>query len=172
MPGSRSQSMAEFSFDVVSKVDLNLVEESVNLTLREILNRYDFKDTSSEITVDKKENKIYLVSSDEYKVKTLWDILFTRMAKRGIPLKNFTIEKIENALGNRAKMIVKVQQGIPQEKAKEIVKVIKDSKLKVNPQINKDIVRVFSKSKDELQSTIALLKNKDFGITLIFTNYR
>ena len=164
--------MAEFSFDVVSKVDLNLVEESVNLTLREILNRYDFKDTSSEITVDKKENKIYLVSGDEYKVKTLWDILFTRMAKRGISLKNFTIEKIENALGNRARMIIKIQQGIPQEKAKEIVKVIKDSKLKVNPQINKDIVRVFSKSKDELQSTIALLKNKDFGITLIFTNYR
>ena len=172
MPGRKDFYMSEFSFDIVSKVDLNLVDESVNIALKEIANRYDFKDTNSEIMVDKKENKIYLVSSDEYKVKTLWDILFTRMAKRGMPLKNFTVEKIENALGNRARMIVKIQQGIPQEKLKEIVKVIKDSKLKVNPQINKDIIRVFSRSKDELQSTIALLKNKDFGITLIFTNYR
>ena len=164
--------MAEFSFDIVSKVDLNIIDESINIALKEIANRYDFKDTNSEITVDKKENKIYIISIDEYKVKTLWDILFTRMAKRGVPLKNFSIEKIENALGQRTRMIVKIQQGIPPEKSKEIVKVIKDAKLKVNPQINKDIVRVFSRSKDELQSTISLLKTKDFGITLIFTNYR
>jgi uncharacterized protein YajQ (UPF0234 family) len=164
--------MADFSFDVVSNVDINLVDESVNIALKEVKNRYDFKETNSEIQVDKKENKIYLTSSDEYKVKSLYDILLTRMSKRGLGLKNFTIEKIENALGSRARLIVKIQQGIPTEKAKEMVKIIKDSKLKVTPQIQGDTLRVFSRSKDELQNVISLLKSRDFGITLIFTNYR
>lgn len=164
--------MADFSFDVVSKVNVSIVEESINIALKEISNRYDFKDTNSEINIDKKENKIYLTSSDEYKVKTLYDVLLMRMSKRGLPLKNFTVEKIENALGSRARMIVKIQQGIPSEKAKEIVKLIKDSKLKVTPQIQGDSVRVSSRSKDELQATISLLKSKDFGLTLMFTNYR
>jgi len=164
--------MADFSFDVVSNVDINLVDESVNIALKEVQNRYDFKETNSEIQVDKKENKIYLTSSDEYKVKSLYDILLTRMSKRGLGLKNFTIEKIENALGSRARLIVKIQQGIPTEKAKEMVKIIKDSKLKVTPQIQGDTLRVFSRSKDELQNVISLLKSRDFGITLIFTNYR
>ncbi len=164
--------MADFSFDVVSKVDINLVEESINIALKEISNRYDFKDTNSEINLDKKENKIYLVSTDEYKVKTLYDVLLIRMSKRGLPLKNFKIEKIENALGSRTRMIVKITQGISSEKAKEIVKAIKDAKLKVTPQIQGDTVRVFSRSKDELQATIALLKSKDFDIALFFTNYR
>lgn len=164
--------MADFSFDVISKVDMTLVDESVSIALKEIINRYDFKDTNSEINVDKKENKIFLTSSDEYRVKTLYDILLTRMSKRGLPLKNFTIEKIENALGSRARMIVKIQQGIPSEKTKEITKLIKDLKLKVNAQIQGDSVRISSKSKDELQSAIAALKSKDFGITLSFTNYR
>lgn len=161
-----------FSFDVVSKVDLNLVDESINIAMKEIANRYDFKDTNSEINLDKKENKIYLVSSDEYKVKALFDVLLTRMSKRGLPLKNFTVEKTENTLGQRVKMTVKIQQGIPQEKLKEMIKVIKENNLKVTPQIQKDTLRVFSRSKDELQKTIALLKSKDFGLTLIFTNYR
>lgn len=164
--------MPDFSFDVVSKVDINIVEESINIALKEISNRYDFKDTNSDINIDKKENKIYLISSDEYKVKTLYDVLLMRMSRRNLPLKNFTVEKIENALGSRARMIVKIQQGIPSEKAKEIVKLIKDSKLKVTPQIQGDTIRVSSRSKDELQATIALLRSKDFGITLMFTNYR
>ena len=164
--------MADFSFDVVSKVDMTLVDESVNIALKEVSNRYDFKDSNSEITVDKKENKIYLTSSDEYKVKSLYDVLLTRMSKRGLPLKNFTVEKIENALGSRARMIVKIQQGIPSEKAKEMVKLIKDAKFKVTPQIQGDTVRVFSRSKDELQAVISVLKSKDFGVSLIFTNYR
>jgi uncharacterized protein YajQ (UPF0234 family) len=164
--------MADFSFDVVSKVDMTLVDESVNIALEEVSNRYDFKDSNSEITVDKKENKIYLTSSDEYKVKSLYDVLLTRMSKRGLPLKNFTVEKIENALGSRARMIVKIQQGIPSEKAKEMVKLIKDAKFKVTPQIQGDTVRVFSRSKDELQAVISMLKSKDFGVSLIFTNYR
>lgn len=163
---------AEFSFDIVSKVDINIVEESISVALKEITNRYDFKDTNSEINLDKKENKISLISSDEYKVKTLYDVLLTRMAKRNLPLKNFKQLGIENALGSRAKLTVQIQQGIPSEKAKEIIKAIKDAKLKVNAQIQGDTVRVFSKSKDELQKTIAYLKNIDFGITLIFTNYR
>ncbi|MGC8729425.1 MAG: YajQ family cyclic di-GMP-binding protein [Elusimicrobiales bacterium] len=164
--------MADFSFDVISKVDMTLVDESVNIALKEVSNRYDFKDSNSEITVDKKENKIYLTSSDEYKVKSLYDVLLTRMSKRGLPLKNFTVEKIENALGSRARMIVKIQQGIPSEKAKEMVKLIKDAKFKVTPQIQGDTVRVFSRSKDELQAVISMLKSKDFGVSLIFTNYR
>ncbi len=162
----------EFSFDVVSKVDLNLVDESINIALKEISNRYDFKDTNSEITIDKKENKIYLVSSDEYKVKTLYDVLLTRMAKRNLPLKNFKVNGIENALGARARMTVSIQQGIPSDKAKEIIKAVKDAKLKVNCQIQGDYIRVFSRSKDELQRTISYLKSIDFGLTLIFTNYR
>ncbi|MBP7795263.1 MAG: YajQ family cyclic di-GMP-binding protein [Elusimicrobiales bacterium] len=164
--------MADFSFDIVSKVDMTLVDESVSIALKEITNRYDFKDTNSEISIDKKENKIFLTSSDEYRVKTLYDILLTRMSKRGLPLKNFTVEKIENALGSRARMVVKIQQGIPSEKAKEITKLIKDLKLKVNAQIQGDSIRISSRSKDELQSLIATLKSKDFGITLSFTNYR
>ncbi|MGC8866643.1 MAG: YajQ family cyclic di-GMP-binding protein [Elusimicrobiales bacterium] len=162
----------EFSFDIVSKVDLTLVDESVNIALKEISNRYDFKDTKSEIILDKKESKIYLVSSDEYKVKNLYDVLLTRMAKRNLPLKNFNVLGIEEALGSRVRMVVQIQQGIPSDKAKEIIKAIKDAKLKVNSQIQGDAVRVFSKSKDELQKTISYLKGLDFGLTLIFTNYR
>ncbi|MCX7642063.1 MAG: YajQ family cyclic di-GMP-binding protein [Elusimicrobiales bacterium] len=162
----------EYSFDIISKVDTNIVDESISVTMKEITNRYDFKDTNSEINFDKKENKIYLISIDEYKVKTLYDVLLTRMAKRNLPLKNFKVLGIENTLGSRAKMVVQIQQGIPQDKAKEIVKTVKDAKLKVNSQIQGDLIRVFSKSKDELQKTIAYLKSLDFGITLIFTNYR
>lgn len=162
----------EFSFDIVSKVDLNVVEESISVALKEISNRYDFKDTNSEINLDKKESKIYLISTDEYKVKTLYDVLLTRMAKRNLPLKNFKQLSIENTLGSRAKLTIQIQQGIPSQKAKEIIKAIKGAKLKVNAQIQGDLIRVFSKSKDELQRTIAYLKNIDFGISLMFTNYR
>jgi len=162
----------EFSFDVVSKVDMNLVEESINIAMKEVANRYDFKNSNSNIELDKKENIITLISSDEYKIKTLYDILLTKMAKRNLPLKNFKSEKIENSLGGQVKQIIKIQQGIPSDKVKEITKTIKDSKLKVNSSIQGDTVRVSSKSKDELQNTIALLKSKDFGITLQFTNYR
>lgn len=164
--------MADFSFDIVSKVEITLVEESINNALKEIANRYDFKDTRSEINLDKKENVITLVSSDEYKVKALYDVLLTRLSKRGLPLKNFQPQKMENSLGGQAKQAVKIQQGIPQEKAKEIVKLIKDNKLKVTPAIQGDTVRVSSRSKDDLQTAISLVKGGDFGVTLQFTNYR
>ncbi|GAB4031302.1 MAG: YajQ family cyclic di-GMP-binding protein [Elusimicrobiota bacterium] len=164
--------MADFSFDIVSKVELTLVEEAIANSMKEIVNRYDFKDTNSQIDLNKKDLEISLTSSDEFKVKSLYDVLLTRLSKRGLPLKNFQPQKMENALGGRARQVVKIQQGIPQEKAKEITRAIKDAKLKVNASIQGDAIRVSSKSKDELQATMGLLREKDFGLTLQFTNYR
>lgn len=164
--------MADFSFDIVSKVELTLVEEAIANAMKEIVNRYDFKDTNSQIDLNKKDLEISLTSSDEFKVKSLYDVLLTRLSKRGLPLKNFQPQKMENALGGRARQVVKIQQGIPQEKAKEITRTIKDSRLKVNASIQGDAIRVSSKSKDELQATMGLLREKDFGLTLQFTNYR
>lgn len=164
--------MADYSFDVVSKVDLNVISEAVSTANKEITNRYDFKGTNSNIELNQKDNELKLASSDEYKVNTLRDIIFTRMAKRGIALKNLVPQKIENALGGNAKQTVKIQQGIPADKAKEITKTIKEAKLKVTASIQGDQLRVCSKSKDELQAVIALLKGHDFGVDLQFTNYR
>lgn len=164
--------MADYSFDIVSKVDLNVISEAVAAANKEITNRYDFKGTNSNIELNQKDNELKLASSDEYKVDTLRDIIFTRVAKRGIPLKNMLPQKIESALGGNAKQTVKIQQGIPSEKAKEISKAIKDAKLKVSASIQGDQLRVSSKSKDELQSTMTLLKGQDFGVELQFTNYR
>lgn len=164
--------MADFSFDVVSKVDLNIVEEAINIAKKEVSNRYDFKDANPTLELLSKENKLKLSCKDEYKVKALYDILLTRLSKRGIALKNFIPQKIESGLGGSAKQEVKIQQGIPADKAKEIVKIIKESKLKVNASIQGEQLRVSSASKDALQNTIALLKGKDFGLELQFTNYR
>ena len=164
--------MADYSFDVVSKVDLNVIAEAVSTANKEITNRYDFKGTNSTIELNQKDNELKLSSSDEYKVNTLRDIIFTRIAKRGIPLKNMLPQKIEAALGGNAKQTVKIQQGIPSDKAKEITKAIKDAKLKVSASIQGDQLRVSSKSKDELQNTMALLRGGDFGVELQFTNYR
>ena len=164
--------MADYSFDVVSKVDLNVVSEAVSAASKEITNRYDFKGTNSSIELNQKENELKLASADEYKVNTLRDIIFTRLAKRGIALKNLQAQKIENALGGTAKQVIKIQQGIPADKAKEITKVIKEAKFKAAASIQGDQLRVSSKSKDELQAVIALLKGKDFGVELQFTNYR
>ena len=159
--------MADYSFDIVSKVDLNAISEAVSAANKEITNRYDFKGTSSSIELNQKDNELKLASSDEFKVNTLRDIIFTRIAKRGIPLKNMLPQKIGNA-----KQSIKIQQGIPAEKAKQISKTIKDAKLKVSASIQGDQLRVSSKSKDELQNTMALLRGQDFGVELQFTNYR
>ncbi len=164
--------MADYSFDVVSKVDLNVISEAVSAANKEITNRYDFKGTNSSIELVQKDNELKLASSDEYKVNTLRDIIFTRMAKRGVPLKNFAAQKIEESLGGNAKQTVKIQQGIPADKAKEITKAIKEAKFKVSASIQGDQLRVSSKSKDELQEVITLLKGRDFGVELQFTNYR
>lgn len=160
------------SFDVVSKVDYTIVEESVQVALKEILNRYDFRGTDSKMEFDPKANTITLQSADDYRVKALFDVLTTRMAKRGLPVKNFQPEKMEEALGGTARQKVTVTQGIPSDKAKEIVKEIKKAGLKVQAAIQGDQLRVTSKSKDVLQDAIAFLKEKDWGIDLQFENYR
>lgn len=163
---------SDFSFDVVSKVEYTVVDEAIAIAMKEIINRYDFKDSKSEINFDKKANTIMLQSSDDYKVKALFDVLLTKISKRGLPVKNFSGEKVENALGGTAKMAVKVQQGIPQDKAKEMIRAIKDRKLKANAAIQGDTLRITSKSKDELQNVMALLRGGDYGITLQFDNFR
>ena len=163
---------ADFSFDVVSKVEYTVVDEAIAIAMKEVINRYDFKDSKSGISFDKKANSIMLQSCDEYKVKALYDVLQSKLSKRGLPLKNFEPAKIESALGGTAKQAVKVQQGIPQDKAKEIVKAVKEHKLKANVSIQADTLRVTSKSKDELQNVIALLRAADFGIALQFDNFR
>jgi len=164
--------MADFSFDVVSKVDLTVIDEAINTAKKEISNRYDFKDSNPDIQLLTKENMIKLSCSDEYKVKALYDVLLTRLSKRGVALKNFQPQKIEAALGGAVKQDIKIQQGIPAEKAKEITRLIKDSKVKAAASIQGDQLRVTSASKDTLQQVIAMLKGKDFGLELQFTNYR
>ena len=163
---------SEFSFDVVSKVDYNIVDEAIAIAMKEVVNRYDLKGSNSGINFDKKTSTIMLQSADDYKIKALYDVLLTKLSKRGVPLKNFQPQKIDSALGGTAKQAVKVQQGIPQDKAKEIVKAVKEQKLKANISIQSDTLRVTSKSKDELQSVMALLRGQDFGIALQFDNFR
>ena len=163
---------SEFSFDVVSKVDFNIVDEAIATAMKEIVNRYDFKGVTSEINFDKKANTINLLSADEYKLKALYDVLLTKLSKRGLPLKNFAQQKVESALGGTAKMAVKVQNGIPQDKAKEMVKAVKEHKFKANISIQGDALRVTSKSKDELQAVMGVLRAGDFGVTVQFDNFR
>lgn len=162
----------DFSFDVVSKVGMQTVSESVQTALKEITNRYDFRGTDSKLELDQKKSVITMESTDDYKLKALYDVLCFRMAKRGLPLKNFTPGKVENALGGRARQVVTVVQGVPKDKAKEITAAIKKSGLKVQASVQGDQLRVSSSSKDKLQDAISFLKGKDFGISLQFENYR
>jgi len=163
--------MAENSFDIVSKVDLQEVSNAIQQALKEIHQRFDLKDSKSNIELEGKE-AIVLTSLDEYKLKAVTDILGTKLVKRGVPLKALNYEKIEPAAGSTVRQKVTMQQGIPTEKAREIVKAIKDSKKKVQASIQGDFVRVSGKDRDTLQDIIALLRNKDFGIDMQFTNYR
>ncbi len=162
----------EYSFDVVSKVDLNLVTESINVAMKEIANRYDFRGSNANVELDTKTAELKLTASDEFKIKALYDVLLTRFSKRGIPLRNMEPKAIESALGGTARQVVKIKQGIATDKAKEMVRMIKDAKMKVTAAIQADQLRVTSRSKDELQNAMALLRGKDFGQDLQFTNYR
>jgi uncharacterized protein YajQ (UPF0234 family) len=162
----------DFSFDVVSEVDLNLVGESVQVAMREITNRFDFKTANASMELDAKTKKLIVRACDEMKIDNAIDILFMRMAKRGIPLKNFVKGKVESALGQTARMDVAIQSGIPADKAKEMVAAIKAAKLKVNASIQAEQLRVTSKSKDELQSAMVLLRQGNFGVELQFKNFR
>jgi len=162
----------EHFFDVVCNVDLQEVSNAVNQAMKEIEQRFDFKGSKSTIELDKGKAVITLISDDETKLKSVIDILQSKLVKRNISLKALNYGKVEQAAGSTVRQVVTLQQGIPQDKAKEMVKLIKDLKLKVNAEIQKDQVRVRAKKIDDLQTIIAKLKEKDFGIALQFTNYR
>jgi cyclic-di-GMP-binding protein len=162
---------ADNSFDIVSKVDLQEVSNAIQNALKEIHTRFDLKDSKSDIQLEGKE-ALVLSSADEYKLKAVTDILQSKLVKRGVPIKALTYGVVEPAAGSSVRQRVTMQQGIPIEKAREIVKLIKDSKKKVQASIQGDTVRVSGKDRDVLQEIIALLKGHDFGIDMQFTNYR
>jgi uncharacterized protein YajQ (UPF0234 family) len=163
--------MAENSFDVVSKVDLQEVSNAIQNALKEIHTRFDLKDSKSQVQLEGKD-AIILSSLDEYKLKAVNDILQGKLVKRGVPLKALTYGTVEPAAGSTVRQKITMQQGIPTEKAKEIVRIIKDSKKKVQASIQGDSVRVSGKDRDTLQEIISMLKGRDFGIDMQFTNYR
>ncbi len=164
--------MPDNSFDVVSKVELPEAGNAIQQALKEIHQRYDLKDSHSTIELDEKENKILLASKDEFKLKAVVDVLETKLIKRQVPLKALTFGTVTPAAGSTVRQEVSLQQGIPIEKAREIVKKIKDSKLKVQASIQGDFVRVAGRDRDVLQQVIKLLRDSDFGIDMQFTNYR
>jgi cyclic-di-GMP-binding protein len=164
--------MPENTFDIVSKIDINEVLNAVQQTSKEVQTRYDLKDSKSSVELNEKDHKILLASSDEYKLKAITEILGQKLVKRNVPLKGLEYGAISSASGGSVRQEIKLQQGIATEKAKDIVKLIKDSKLKVQASIQGDLVRISGKDRDTLQEAIALLKGKDFGIDMQFTNYR
>jgi hypothetical protein len=164
--------MPENTFDIVSKIDLQEVSNAIQQAMKEITTRFDLKDSKSSIALEAKDNAIVLHSADEYKLKAVNDILQAKLVKRGISLKGLTYAPVESALGATAKQKVTLQQGIPMEKAKAIVQLVKNSKKKVQASIQGDLVRISGKDRDSLQEVIALLKQQDFGIDMQFTNYR
>lgn len=161
---------AENSFDIVCKVDMQEVTNALDQARREIDTRYDLKGTKNEVKLE--ESDITLTVPDEMKLKAVVDILQSKLHKRGIPLKALDYGKVEQAAGGTLRQKIAIQQGIPIEKAREIVRLVKDSKVKVQASIQEDQVRVTGKNRDDLQKIIALVKDKDFGIALQFTNYR
>ena len=164
--------MPDNSFDVVSKIDLAEVSNAVQQAMKEIIQRYDLKDSKSNIELKEKDLKLILASADEYKLKAVTEILGQKLVKRQVPLKGLSYGTVTPAAGSTVRQEVSLQQGIPTEKAREIVKKIKDSKLKVQASIQGDFVRVTGKDRDTLQSAIKLLRESDFGIDMQFVNYR
>jgi uncharacterized protein YajQ (UPF0234 family) len=164
--------MPDNSFDVVSIVDMPEVLNAVQQATKEILNRFDLKNTKSAIELNEKDSKLVVTSSDDFKLKSVVDVLQQKLAKRQVPLKNFTYGPIQPAAGSTSRQEITIQSGIPIEKSKDIVKAIKESKAKAQASIQGDLVRVSSKSRDVLQEVMQLLKKSDFGVELQFTNYR
>ncbi len=162
----------ENSFDIVSEVNLQEVLNAVQQAQKEIHTRYDLKDSHSSIELQEKDRKLALASADEYKLKAITEVLQQKLVKRGVPLKSLSYGKIEPAANATVRQEISIQQGIPSEKAKEIVRVIKDSKKKVQAAIQGEMVRVSGRDRDALQEVIALLRPRDFGIDVQFTNYR
>jgi cyclic-di-GMP-binding protein len=163
--------MPDNSFDIVSKIDPQEVSNAIQQALKEIHTRFDLKDSKSRIELEGKD-AILLHSADEFKMKAVNDVFQQKLVKRGVPLKGLTYGPIETAAGSTVKQKISMQQGIPIEKAREIVKLIKESKKRVQASIQGDLVRVSGKDRDTLQEIIALLRQKDFGIDMQFTNYR
>ncbi len=164
--------MPDNSFDVVSVVDMPEVLNAVQQSRKEVQTRFDLKNSKSEIELNEKDKKLVIQSVDDFKLKAVVDILQQKLAKRKVPLKNFSYGPIIPAAGSTVRQEITIQSGIPVEKSKEIVKKIKDNKIKVQASIQGDLVRVSGKSRDLLQEVIALLRASDFGLELQFTNYR
>lgn len=158
------------SFDVVSQVNMQEIDNALNQARKEVEQRYDFKGSNTELTLEKDD--IHINSSDDYKVKATVDILQSKLVRRSVPLKALVPGKIEPAGGSRAKQTLAIQQGINADKAREIVKAIKDRKFKVQSQVQGDQVRVSGKKRDDLQAVIQMLKDTDFGLPLQFINFR
>jgi len=160
----------ESSFDIVSKVDFSEVTNAINIAMKEIQTRYDFKGSKSQISLDKEE--LVLVSDDEYKLGQLKDVLLGKLIKRGVPIKNLDYGKIEGASGGTVRQRAKIAQGIDKEDAKKINTLIKNSGLKVKSQIQDDQIRVTGKNRDDLQTVIAAVKEADLTVDVQFVNYR
>ena len=164
--------MADSAFDIVCKVDLQEVKNAIQHAMKEIVNRFDFKGSGTEIELVDDGSAIEISSADEYKIQNARDVLESKLVKRGIALKALDYGKVESALGGTARQKITLQSGIPTDKAREIVKMVKATKRKVQVSIQGDQVRVSGKKKDDLQSIIGLLKETDLGIAMQFTNYR
>ena len=161
------------SFDITSTIDFQEVDNALNQARKEVGQRYDFKGAKAEIDLNAAEKTLTLVADDEMKMNALWEIVQTRLVRRGVAIKNFKAPESDTAAGGAVKRVIPIQQGIPIEAAKEIVKFLKDQKLrKVQASIQADQVRVTSPSKDELQDTMRQLREHDFGVALQFGNYR
>ena len=161
------------SFDITSNVDLQDVDNALNQARKEVAQRYDFKGSKASIEFDPKESKLVLIADDDFKLNALWEILQTRLIRRNVPVKNMTRGTVQPAANTTVRQDISLQQGIPSEKAKDIVKFIKDAKLKrVQASIQGDQLRIASPSKDELQDVMRLLREQDFGVALQFGNYR
>jgi cyclic-di-GMP-binding protein len=161
------------SFDVTSTIDFQEVDNALNQARKEVAQRYDFKGTKASIEFDPKESKLVLVADDEFKLNALWEIVQTRLVRRNVPTKNLTRGSATPAANSTVRQEIALQQGIPTEKAKDIVKFLKDAKLKkVQASIQGDQLRVTSPSKDDLQEAMRVLRDQDFGVALQFGNYR
>lgn len=172
LPDWTSNAMAASSFDIVSKINLAEVGNAVQLTQKEVATRFDLKSSGSTIELNEKEHKLVVSSVDDYKLKAVNDVLEEKLVRRKVPLKGLTYGAVEDAAGSTVRQEIAIQNGIPIEKCREIVKKIKQSKLKVQASIQGDLVRVSGKSRDLLQDTIQLIKEDDYGIDIQFTNYR
>ena len=161
------------SFDVTSNVDLQEVDNAVNQARKEVAQRYDFKGSKAAIDFDRTAGTLTLSADDEFKMQSLWEVVETRLVRRKVPLKNMKLGEIERGANDTVRRVVTLQQGIPTDAGREIVKFLKDKKLrKVQPSIQGDQLRISSPSRDELQSVMAMLRAEDFGVDLQFGNFR